>query len=98
MPTAAELIACDRDISEVQRLIGADALIYQDNQDLVSAVGHGDKGPREFEQSCFTGTYITGDVSPDYLHNVSNLRSDKAKSAREENEASLNDLHAPAHN
>ena len=33
MPTSAELIACDRDVSEVQRLIGADALIYQDNED-----------------------------------------------------------------
>ena len=64
----------------------------------MSAVGYGDKGPIEFEQSCFTGTYITGDVSSDYLHNVSNLRSDKAKLAREEDEASLNDLHAPVHN
>jgi len=98
MPTSAELIACDRDVSEVQRLIGADALIYQDNEDLVSAVGYGNKGPVEFEQSCFTGTYITGDVSSDYLHNVSNLRSDQAKLAREEDEASLNDLHAPVHN
>jgi len=97
MPTSTELIACGRDIKEIQQLIGADALIYQDNEDLVSAVGHGDRGPTEFEQSCFTGTYVTGDVSDDYLHNVSNLRSDSAKSEREEDSSSLNDLHAPAY-
>lgn len=96
MPTSSELIACGRSIEEIKQLIGADALIYQDNDDLVRAVGHGDKGPTEFEQSCFTGTYVTGDISDAYLTNVSNLRSDNAKLDRQEDNT-LNDLHAPVY-
>jgi len=83
MPTSAELIAHGRDVDEIGTLIGADDLIYQDIGDLVDAVGHHKKAPTTFEQSCFTGDYVTGDVSEEYLSSVSVLRSDEAKSTRE---------------
>ena len=83
MPTSAELIAHGRDVNEIGALIGADDLIYQDIGDLVDAVGHHKNAPTTFEQSCFTGDYVTGDVSEEYLSSVSVLRSDEAKSTRE---------------
>ncbi|MBT6191962.1 MAG: amidophosphoribosyltransferase [Proteobacteria bacterium] len=83
MPNSAELIAHGRDVDEIGMLIGADDLIYQDIGDLVDAVGHHKNAPTTFEQSCFTGDYVTGDVSEEYLSSVSVLRSDEAKSTRE---------------
>ena len=83
MPTSSELIAHGRCVEEIGALIGADDLIYQDIGDLVGAVGHRKKGPTKFEQSCFTGVYVTGDVSEEYLSSVSVLRSDEAKLVRE---------------
>ena len=63
MPTAEELIAHNRTEEEVCRLIGADGLIYQDLDALVDAVRRGNRRVTEFEQSCFSGHYVTGDVS-----------------------------------
>jgi amidophosphoribosyltransferase len=38
----------------------------------------------EFDTSCFSGEYVTGDVTVEYLREVEALRSDKAKNAREQ--------------
>ena len=38
MPSASELVAHDRTVGEVQEIIGADRMIYQDLQDLIDAV------------------------------------------------------------
>jgi amidophosphoribosyltransferase len=82
MPAASELVAAGRTDDEVERLIGADWLIYQDLDDLIRAVRHHDASVAEFDTSCFSGEYVTGDVTPEYLARLEAERSDLAKSER----------------
>jgi amidophosphoribosyltransferase len=89
MPAASELVAADRTVDEVANLIGADWLVYQDLEDLVAACRHDDAQVTEFDTSCFSGEYVTGDVTPEYLARLQNERSDEAKSLRREGRGSL---------
>jgi amidophosphoribosyltransferase len=82
MPAASELVAAGRTEQEVARIIGADWLIYQDLPDLVRAVQHHDSQVTEFDTSCFSGEYVTGDVTPEYLARLQAERSDQAKAQR----------------
>jgi amidophosphoribosyltransferase len=82
MPAASELVAAGRTEAEVARIIGADWLIYQDLADLVRAVQHHDSQVTEFDTSCFSGEYVTGDVTPEYLARLQAERSDQAKAQR----------------
>ncbi len=70
MPTRAELIAAHRSEAEVAREIGADALIYQDLDELKDAVRRTNPKLAHFETSCFDGIYVTGDVTVDYLRAI----------------------------
>jgi amidophosphoribosyltransferase len=89
MPAASELVAADRTDEEVARLIGADWLVYQDLHDLVAACRHDDAQVTEFDTSCFSGEYVTGDVTPEYLARLQSERSDEAKSLRREGRSPL---------
>jgi len=82
MPAASELVAAGRTEEEVARIIGADWLIYQDLADLVRAVRHHDSEVTEFDTSCFSGDYVTSDVTPEYLARLQAERSDQAKAQR----------------
>ncbi len=82
MPAASELIAHNRTVDEVAREIGADRVIYQDLDDLIKAVGKGNKGIRRFDTSCFSGEYVTGDVTRDYLDSLESRRNDASRSHR----------------
>jgi amidophosphoribosyltransferase len=82
MPSAAELIAHGRTVEEVCELIGADWLVYQDLEDLVSCSLEGNPGVDGFDCSVFNGEYITGDVDQNYLDRVESLRNDDAQSER----------------
>jgi amidophosphoribosyltransferase len=82
MPAASELVAAGRTEEEVARIIGADWLIYQDLPDLVRAVQHHDSDVTEFDTSCFSGDYVTSDVTPEYLARLQAERSDQAKAQR----------------
>jgi amidophosphoribosyltransferase len=82
MPAASELVAAGRTEDEVSRIIGADWLIYQDLADLVQAVQHHDSQVTEFDTSCFSGEYVTDDVTPEYLARLEAERSDQAKAQR----------------
>src|SRR4030095_3579556 len=79
MPAASELVAAGRSDEEVATIIGADWLIYQDLDALVRAVTDHDAVVTEFDPSCFSGEYVTGDVTPEYLARVESERSDQAK-------------------
>lgn len=70
MPTGSELIAHDRTEEEVRHAIGADALVYQRLEDLRQAITDCNPAITRFEASCFDGHYITGDVTPEYLHRL----------------------------
>ncbi|WP_353807825.1 amidophosphoribosyltransferase [Agromyces sp. SYSU T00194] len=66
MPTRAELIAHGRKIPEIAAELGADHMIYQEVADLQAAITEGtDIG--QLDLSCFTGEYVTGTVTEEYL-------------------------------
>ena len=75
MPTRSELIAAYRSDEEICREIGADALIYQDIDDLKAAVRSVNPTVSQFETSCFDGRYITGDVTAAYLQSMEDRRA-----------------------
>jgi amidophosphoribosyltransferase len=82
MPATSELVAAGRTEEEVARIIGADWLVYQDLPDLLAAVRHDYAKIEEFDTSCFSGEYVTGDVTPAYLERLQSERSDEAKARR----------------
>ncbi len=82
MPAASELIANGREAEEIEKLIGADRLIYQDLHGLIRSVRHDNSSITEFDTSCFSGEYVTGDVTEAYLSKLESRRNDAAKAAR----------------
>jgi amidophosphoribosyltransferase len=70
MPTREELIANGRSTEEIAYEIGADELIYQDIEALLDDVRRLNPSITNFEASCFSGRYITGDVTAAYLAGV----------------------------
>jgi len=96
MPSSNELIAHGRTEEQVCEEIGADWLLYQDMDDLVEAVGKGNNRISEFDTSVFSGRYITGDVSDDYLNNVEAVRNEAAKNDRRESDDEVMDMHNTA--
>ena len=79
MPSASELIAHGRTEAEIQEAIGADRLFYQDHEDLIAAVGQGNKDIKHFDTSCFSNSYVTGDINAEYLASLEALRNDDAQ-------------------
>ncbi|OOE93313.1 amidophosphoribosyltransferase [Salinivibrio sp. AR647] len=90
MPSANELIAHGREVDEIGQLIGADGLVYQDLPDLVAAVGEANPAIERFETSVFSGEYVTQDVDQAYLEYLQSLRSDDAKTVREQQQELAN--------
>ena len=79
MPSAKELIAFERSVDEIAEEIGADWLIYQDIEDLIESAKLGNASINEFDTSCFTGEYVTGDINDAYLSNLEAMRNDEKK-------------------
>ncbi|MDJ0929288.1 MAG: amidophosphoribosyltransferase [Gammaproteobacteria bacterium] len=97
MPAASELVAANRTEREVENFIGADWLIYQDLADLEASVRYDNGSIRDFDTSCFSGHYVTGEVSTTYLKRLESERSDHAKTERESQRRKLEgDLDDPA--
>ncbi|MGD9888481.1 MAG: amidophosphoribosyltransferase [Halothiobacillaceae bacterium] len=84
MPSPDELIAHGRTEAEVGAAIGADRLIYQELDDLIDAVRQGHPSITQYDCSCFTGEYVTGDVTAEYLAAVAAGRADGHKSVAQE--------------
>ncbi|MCB1734903.1 MAG: amidophosphoribosyltransferase [Gammaproteobacteria bacterium] len=82
MATRGELVAHGRDPDQVGQAIGADWMVYQDLDDLLAAVGDGSDISR-FDDSCFSGNYVTEDVDEAYFLHLEELRSDVAKAERQ---------------
>jgi amidophosphoribosyltransferase len=93
MPTKDELIAHGRTVEQIAEAIGADWLVFQELEDLIEAVQRGNRNISSFDCSVFTGEYVTGDVSVDYLQHLEHLRSDTAKEERRESERGVIELH-----
>lgn len=66
MPTAGELVAHDRSIEEIRQILGCDHLVYLGVEDMRHAIIES-TDIQDLEMSCFTGEYVTGDVTEEYL-------------------------------
>ena len=74
MPYVNELIAHNRTVDQIAKLIGVDRLIYQDIKDLKKSVQEHNKNLTNFDSSCFDGKYITGGVNGNYLKSLNKNR------------------------
>ena len=83
MAATKELIAHDKTEAEVADAIGADELIYQSLDDLISSVQEGNPDIKDFETSIFTGNYPT-QIDEGYLENLEEERSDIIKMSKQE--------------
>ena len=90
--TREELIAFGRTEPEIAREIGCDELIYQDLAALREDVGSVNPKIVNFEDSCFSGVYVTGDVTQAYLDDVEAKRRDGVKMTQIEEESGQLDL------
>ena len=79
MPSRAELVAHDRDTEAIAQEIGCDLVIFQKLDDLVSSVRQFNPSIPQFDCSVFTGEYVTGGVSEEYLLGLEKLRADNVK-------------------
>lgn len=70
MPTRRELIAYGRSTDDIAKEIGADALVYQDLNDMERAIRDVNPTLNRFDVSCFNGEYLTGDITPEYLDHL----------------------------
>ena len=93
MPSANELIAYGRDVDDICDLIGADKLIFQDIEDLVSAVRTHNPKISTFDTSVFDGNYVTNDINNDYLEKLDALRNNSTKENSDKNADSIIDIH-----
>jgi len=84
MPAASELVAANRSDAEVERIIGADWLVYQDLKDLVDSVRHERANVTQFDTSCFSGEYVTGNVTRAYLNELERMRANAVKAERDD--------------
>jgi amidophosphoribosyltransferase len=75
MPSCSELIASGRSEKEVEKLIGADWLIYQSLEDLIACVSEENPSLSEFDSSIFDGRYVTGDIDQRYLLKLDKTRT-----------------------
>ena len=89
MPTANELIAHNRTEKEVELALGADRMIYQGLDDLIDAVRKGNPHIKQFDTSCFSNEYVTGDIDEAYLERIETLRNDDAQVKRSSEDFSI---------
>ncbi len=78
MPAANELIAHGKTEAEVAIAIGADKLVYQELDDLITAITVGNNQLKTFDCSVFTGKYVTGE-SAGYFTDLEEQRADQSK-------------------
>lgn len=77
MPSRSELLATGRDDQAIADAIGADGVVYQDLEGLEEAVrAVSPESVRTFETSCFSGHYITDDITAEYLAQIENNRGE----------------------
>lgn len=88
MPAAKELIAHGLTEDEVGQKIGADKLIYQDLDDLISACQEINPQIKEFDCSVFNGEYLAGKVDSTYLAALEELKT-QAKNKEDKRQLSL---------
>jgi amidophosphoribosyltransferase len=96
MPSKDELIAHGRTVEQITSAIGADWLVFQDLKDLIEAVRRGNQSITTFDCSVFTGEYVSGGVSGEYLDRLERARNDSAKEERRSGDRQVIDLYNSA--
>ena len=97
MPAACEFIAHGQSEEEIAETVGADWLVYQDLEDLISSCQGINQQIERFDCSVFDGDYVTGGFDEDYFLRIESRRSDGAKQARAQaGELGTVDLHNKA--
>mmetsp|Transcript_25986 Transcript_25986/g.36426 ORF Transcript_25986/g.36426 Transcript_25986/m.36426 type:complete len:561 (+) Transcript_25986:78-1760(+) len=83
IPTRQELVAYERTEDEISKHIGCDWIVYQDLEDLeesIKCVAKPEDDLTQFDTSCFSGTYVTGEsIGDSYFNKLYDLRNDDAK-------------------
>lgn len=82
MPSRKEFVANELSVEETAKQIGADALFYQDLDDLIEAVSEGNPHVNTFCTACFDGKYPTSDVTEEILREAENSRSNTVKESK----------------
>ena len=93
MPTAEELVAHNRSVAEIQKIIGCDALIYQDVEGMKKAIGKLRPSITGFDASCFDGVYVTGDI---FASDIARLNQDRVTADEADDDTSRLALPNPA--
>lgn len=92
IPTRRELVAFERDEEAIAKHIGCDWIIYQELADLEDSVRSSaspDQPLTDFDTSCFSGKYVTGESIGDaYFSRLHELRNDDAQESRRKTSAS----------
>jgi amidophosphoribosyltransferase len=83
MAATTELVAHNRTEEEVEDHIGADWLVYQSLEDLISAAQQGNEDIKQFDCSIFDGNYVTSDIDESYLRKLEDSRNDRTKLLRQ---------------
>ncbi|CAN0075733.1 unnamed protein product [Ectocarpus sp. 12 AP-2014] len=82
IPTKTELVAHNRTSEQVAERTGADWVLYQQLDDLEAAVREVNPDIPRFDSSCFSGEYVTGDISEGYLEHLHAMRNDSTLSMK----------------
>lgn len=70
MPSRQEFVAHGLTEDEICTTLGADGLVYQSVEDLIGVGKELNPTIQNFDDSCFTGKYVTGDINEAYLRNL----------------------------
>jgi amidophosphoribosyltransferase len=74
MPTPSELIAVGKTQDQIATEIGADRVIFQTIEGMKRAIRGDNDTIADFDASCFDGRYVTGDITPQFLHGLAEAR------------------------
>lgn len=75
IPTKEELIAANNSVEEIQKFLGADALIYNDIKSVLSSCLQGNPNLKDMCMACIDGKYRTGDVDEKEIKKQAELRT-----------------------
>ena len=92
-PTASELIAHGNTLSQITEKIAADYLVFQDLSALYEAAQQENPALSHFDDSVFTGKYVTGGITVDYLENLEKRRGQPQKSFEHINNTQIAEVH-----
>ncbi len=75
MSTYDEFIAKKHSVKEIEKIIGADLLVYQTMEDMIKSAQTGNSNIKHFCTACFDGNYPTGDVTEEMIKCIEDERN-----------------------